>query len=357
MTCPVGFSLLIIRMSSYSLIFLLSFIVLLYEANASSGMGHCTTGYRTPSLYHQYCCLSANNGKKIYMRENNSNKYILCPTAGLPKPFCYSLGLIEFYSCSEVLENIPNAASGYYNISQSNGSIVSVYCDMEGSNCDSNGGWMRIGNINMTEPGATCPQGLYNYTYGGKTLCDKSQGLGYGCSATFFSAIGLNYTKVCGQARGYQFGSTDGVYPNYEGGSDNIDGAYVDGLSITRGRNPRQHIWTYAVGYSPDDTSTSSCPCNTDTIATTLSYVANDYYCESGATSSLVPYIIFPDDILWDGQQCGSRESPCCSNSTIPWFIKTLSQSVTDDIELRMCSSEGYPNEATPIDIIEIYIR
>ena len=47
-------------MSSYSLIFLLSFIVLLYEANASSGMGHCTTGYRTPSLYHQYCCLSAN---------------------------------------------------------------------------------------------------------------------------------------------------------------------------------------------------------------------------------------------------------------------------------------------------------
>ena len=345
-------------MSSYYFYFLLSFIVLLYEANASSGMGHCTTGYRTPSLYHQYCCLSANDGKAIKLRENNYNKYIFCPTAGLPKDLCYSLGLIKFYSCSEVLENIPNAASGYYDISQSNGSIVSVYCDMEGSNCDGNGGWMRIGYINMTEPGATCPQGLYNYTYGGKTLCDKSCDLGDGCNATFFSAIGLNYTKVCGQARGYQFATTDGIYPNYNGGSPNIDGAYVDGLSITHGSNPRQHIWTYAVGNTENDTSTFSCPCNTGATATTLSYVGNDYYCESGAKpSNINNYIFYPDDIMWDGQQCDSLESPCCSNSSIPWFIKTLPQSVTDDIELRMCSSEGCGNEATPIDILEIYIH
>uniref|UniRef100_A0A1X7UDL9 Fibrinogen C-terminal domain-containing protein n=1 Tax=Amphimedon queenslandica TaxID=400682 RepID=A0A1X7UDL9_AMPQE len=345
-------------MSSHYFAFLLSFIVLLYEANASSGMGHCTTGYRTPSLYHQYCCLSANNGKAFKMNESNSYTYIFCPTAGLPKALCYSLGLIKFYSCSEVLENIPNAASGYYNISQSNGSIVSVYCDMEGSNCDGNGGWMRIGYINMTEPGATCPQGLYNYTYGGKTLCDKSQGLGNGCNSTFFSAIGLNYTKVCGQARGYQFGGTDGIYPNREGGTDNIDGAYVDGLSITHGSNPRQHIWTYVVGVFEDDTRTISCPCNNGTKATTPSYVGNDYYCESGALSStFFTNDFFPNDTLWDGQQCDNLEFPCCSNSTIPWFIKTLPQSVTDDIELRMCSSGGYPDEATPIDIIEIYIH
>uniref|UniRef100_A0A1X7SKT8 Uncharacterized protein n=1 Tax=Amphimedon queenslandica TaxID=400682 RepID=A0A1X7SKT8_AMPQE len=67
---------------------------------------------------------------------------------------------------------------------------------MEGSNCDGNGGWMRIGYINMTEPGATCPQGLYSYTYGGKTLCDKSQGLRNGCSGTFFSAIGLTGQRI-----------------------------------------------------------------------------------------------------------------------------------------------------------------
>ena len=45
---------------------------------------------------------------------------------------------------------------------------------------------MRIGYINMTEPDATCPQGLYNYTYGNKTLCDKSHDLRDGCNSTFF---------------------------------------------------------------------------------------------------------------------------------------------------------------------------
>uniref|UniRef100_A0A1X7TMQ2 Uncharacterized protein n=1 Tax=Amphimedon queenslandica TaxID=400682 RepID=A0A1X7TMQ2_AMPQE len=229
---------------------------------------------------------------------------------------------------------------------------------MEGSNCDGNGGWMRIGYINMTEPGATCPQGLYSYTYGGKTLCDKSQGSGDGCNSTFFSAIGLSYTKVCGQARGYQYGPPDGFYPNIGGGSPNIDGAYVDGLSITHGSNPRQHIWTYVVGNTENGILVHSCPCNNGSTTTSPSYVGNDYYCESGATSSNIQNNRFyPDDIMWDGQQCDYLESPCCSSSRIPWFIKTLPQSVTDDIELRMCSSEGYPDEATPIDIFEIYVR
>ena len=31
---------------------------------------------------------------------------------------------------------------------------------MEGSNCDGKGGWMRVGNIKMSESGATCPPGL-----------------------------------------------------------------------------------------------------------------------------------------------------------------------------------------------------
>uniref|UniRef100_A0A1X7V2E3 Uncharacterized protein n=1 Tax=Amphimedon queenslandica TaxID=400682 RepID=A0A1X7V2E3_AMPQE len=177
-----------------------------------------------------------------------------------------------------------------------------------------------------------------------------------GCNSTFFSAIGLNYTKVCGQARGYQFGAPEGIYPNGGAESRYIDGTYVDGLSITYGSNPHQYIWTYAVGGYEDETSAYSCPCNNGSTTATPSYVGNDYYCESG-TTSYATNKFYPDDIMWDGQQCDYLESPCCSSSTIPWFTKTLPQSVTDDIELRMCSSRGYPNEATPIDIIEIYIR
>ena len=126
---------------------LLSAIVLLKTVHASTV---CLTGYHAPSLYHQYCCLPANNGNTIKLRENNHVKIIVCPTAGLPKTLCNSLGIYNHHSCSEVLESFPNATSGYYNITHSNGSIVSVYCDMEGSNCDGNGGWMRVGYINGT---------------------------------------------------------------------------------------------------------------------------------------------------------------------------------------------------------------
>ena len=37
------------------------------------------------------------------------------------------------------------APSGYYKIQSPNGSLISVYCDMEGSNCDGKGGWMTVG--------------------------------------------------------------------------------------------------------------------------------------------------------------------------------------------------------------------
>ena len=54
--------------------------------------------------------------------------------------------------CNDVLTSDPDAVSGYYNITLNNGSIASVYCDMEGDNCDGEGGWMRVADINMTLP-------------------------------------------------------------------------------------------------------------------------------------------------------------------------------------------------------------
>ena len=37
----------------------------------------------------------------------------------------------------------------------------------------------------------------------------------------------------------------------------------------------------------------------------------------------------------------------------MPWFIKTLNETTTDDIEQRMCSSEASNNEDTPLNIIK----
>ena len=58
----------------------------------------------------------------------------------------------------------------------------------------------------------------------------------------------VNYNKVCGQVRGYQYGSPDGAGPNLGNGiklNTEIDQIYVDGVSITYDENPHKHIWTY----------------------------------------------------------------------------------------------------------------
>ena len=63
-------------------------------------------------------------------------------------------------SCQSILDNCPSASSGYYSINSTNGSAVQVYCDMEGTHCGGEGGWTRVAYVNMTQAGATCPQGL-----------------------------------------------------------------------------------------------------------------------------------------------------------------------------------------------------
>ena len=109
-------------------------------------------------------------------------------------------------------------------------------------------------------------------------------------------------------------------------------------------------------GIDAKQTNWWCCPCNTECTATVIpGFVGNDYYCESG-TSGGWSYVLYPDDPLWDGQQCGGLEGPCCNNTKMPWFIKTLDETTTEDNELRMMGSEGTNNEDTPIDILELYI-
>ena len=68
---------------------------------------------------------------------------------------------LNLSDCYEIFQNRSFISSGYYKILSSNGSLISVYCDMEGSNCDGKGGWMRVAYLNMTEP-EVCPILLYD---------------------------------------------------------------------------------------------------------------------------------------------------------------------------------------------------
>ena len=84
---------------------------------------------------------------------------------------------------------------------------------------------------------------------------------GAGCFGTTYSTLGLSYSQVCGQARGYHYGTPDAFY-TYIHDDQTINGDYVDGLSITYGStSARKHIWTYAAGALQTTATDCDCPC------------------------------------------------------------------------------------------------
>ena len=137
-----------------------------------------------------------------------------------------------------------------------------------------------------------------------------------------------------------------------------IDGAYVDGVSLTYG-NPRKHIWTFAAALDEAGIGINSSRCTCTDLSrpnTTLSFVGNDYFCETGVPpgQGWSRRTFYADDPLWDGQGCGPT-STCCTFNNPPWFCKQLPQSTNADLEIRLCSYGSASVENTPVELIEIY--
>ena len=87
------------------------------------------------------------------------------------------------------------------------------------------------------------------------------------------------------------------------GNTNDIDTAYLDGVSITHG-SPRQHIWSYASSQTTQ-AGITECPCSTDnTVVNPGAFVGDNYYCEAGGGGG---------NPLWDGLQCQGIEAPCCN--------------------------------------------
>ena len=226
--------------------------------------------------------------------------------------------------------------------------------------CNGTPGWRRVAFINMTDTSYNCPTGL-NLTSYSKRTCGRSHTTA-GCSSTTFSVGGLPYSRVCGRMRGYQWGSTGAFFSYYTQASlaQHIDGYYVDGVSLTHGgAGRRQHIWTFAAGITESSYSypDAKCPCDTGNYTRVPVFVGNDYFCESGLHSAWsYQFIFYPDDVLWDGQNCTST-STCCQFNNPPWFMKNLPNATDDDIELRICTSYGPSTEDTAIEFMELYVQ
>ena len=261
-------------------------------------------------------------------------------------------------SCSDIPQDRP---SGEYWIAPDNRSRVRGYCDMNRTSCSCNtttGGWMRVANLDMTDLNQNCPEGLRLVTREEPPLrtCGRMERR---CTSTTYSTYGVEYSNVCGRIIAYQDSTPDAFDPYFDNRALSIDDGYVDGVSLTHGQSPRQHIWTFAGALDETRSDRSVCPCTRPDLLYTgvvPPFIGQDYFCETGSRQAFRHDTFYPDDPLWDGQGCRGT-STCCEFNNPPWFCKQLPQPTTDNIELRLCFDQDIDDEDTPIEIAEIYIR
>ena len=207
-----------------------------------------------------------------------------------------------------------------------------------------------MAHIDMTRPEGTCPSPLQ--TIASPRSCSHAGGAN--CSSVYFSTFGVSFTEVCGRAIGYQHHSTD-AFATYQNMGRGINDTYVDGLSITYGSSPRQHLWTYAAGTAESGSSTqANCPCAAYSGSQPPSFVQDHYYCESGNVGGPEDQW-YSNDPLWDGEGCPTGNT-CCDPPHLPWFNRMINTPSSADIELCLCQDEATGNEDVSVELFELYV-
>ena len=252
-------------------------------------------------------------------------------------------------SCRQIFTQFPTSSSRYYVLASDNGSTnYSAYCNMD-ELCGSGGGWTRLAYLDMNDSTVNCPSGLRLYQLGGVRACGRTASHGGSCASVQFPSNGIRYSQICGRVTGYKYNSPDAL-DTANGNHNNINGPYVDGVSITRG-SLRNHVWTLIASWQ-----STYCPCSIGGGFSVQSFVGSHYFCESSGSG--FTYNIDISNPFWDGQGCSNNDIACCNAPGIPWFHRDYGSTITNDyIELRVCGDEGTGNEDAPVGYYEIYVK
>ena len=201
-------------------------------------------------------------------------------------------------------------------------------------------GWRQVVDLDMRDASQQCPRlwvEFSNLDTQSERTCSTSIETA-GCEGVTFPVPGGTYTSVCGRIIGYAVNTLDGFISAPE---TNINGPYLDGVSLTYGR-PRQHIWSFGTTL----THPNRCPCennfqNADQIPP--AYVGDNYFCDG-------PY----NGAVWDGEDC---TVPCCTFNSPPYFNVTLPAPTSAGLEVRMCRNEMMRSEHSPIRLMQLYVQ
>ena len=209
----------------------------------------------------------------------------------------------------------------------------------------------RIYSLDMTNISHNCPTSLKLHTSDGMRLCGrKTDGAtsptGRACDSVTISTNFRTYEHVRGQITAYMWGATDAFKTDVT----DIDDSYVDGISITYGQNPRNHIWTFAAGAQDYSSSAYNCP-GIGSSPAPPDFVTYNYFCSSSYRGG--PRYKLHTDPLWtDGVIC---KQPQCPRSGPRIFCAKLSQVTAEDLEIRVCA-DLLTDEDIRIQKIDLYI-
>ena len=225
--------------------------------------------------------------------------------------------------------------------------------------CGGTGSWRRAVYLDMTDPNTNCPS-AWQLTGYSKRTCGRVSTSTRTCDSVFFPVSGGPYSQVCGRIRAYQYGLLAGFWGYDCLQQTTIDSVYVIGVVVMYG-SPRQHIWTFATGAWENKSSSVNCPCDLSGSVSIPPFVGEDYFCEAGYVypgyrNCSAEYTFHPNDILWDGRDCHST-STCCSLHNPLYFTKTLNQTTTDNLELKMCIHDLPRFENIAVELVEMYVK
>ena len=253
-----------------------------------------------------------------------------------------------FDSCADVFNFSIQLPSGMYSIRSGNYSI-NKYCSATTNNTIANccngipGGWKRIAYINTDESPASCPDGfeVRNDT-SNPSLCRRMP-ISAGCSSVIYPSYGTSYSQVCGTVRVHPEGTPDGFSThNRPRNGQSVNQNYVVGVSLTHGDSSnRNHIWTYTavIFVGGDSSGCGNCNNNKPNIIGT-NFTCTNAHCSNADNCFR--------NTLW-----GNDTKQCFGNET---FYRQLSESTTNNIEMRVCRDELRSNEEILISFVELFV-
>ena len=227
--------------------------------------------------------------------------------------------------------------------------------------CGHLGSWKRVIYLNMTDTTQECPSNWSLYTNNAVRGCGRITSAT--CDSAVFPTEGYTYNRVCGKLIAIQKGANDAFFSYFMSRANDIEGHYIDGLSLTHGAPmSRLHIWSFVAALyenDPNYATVKNCAC-TNTNYTWAhqvpSFVGDNYFCDNANPGpGWSDTHVYTEDPLWDGKGCGPS-NVCCQFNQPPWFCTSLPQTTTDDLELRICSDELERYENVIVTFAEIYV-